>query len=52
MISVRRAGHTAAIGLTLLAVAYNLFLEWAAAQTRDHIQSASPIPASDQHLES
>ncbi|NKL10322.1 hypothetical protein ELH26_03680 [Rhizobium leguminosarum] len=40
------------LGPTLLAVAYNLFLEWAAAQTKDRIQSASPIPASDQHLES
>ncbi|AUW43329.1 hypothetical protein CUJ84_Chr002984 [Rhizobium leguminosarum] len=31
---------------------YNLFLEWAAAQTKDRILSASPISASDQHLES
>ncbi|TBD36653.1 AI-2E family transporter [Rhizobium ruizarguesonis] len=40
------------LGPTLLAVAYKLFLEWAAAQTKDRIQSAAPIPASDQHLES
>ncbi len=38
------------LGPTLLAVAYNLFLEWAAAQTRDRMQSASP--ASDRDLES
>ncbi|API55410.1 hypothetical protein BMW22_28320 (plasmid) [Rhizobium leguminosarum] len=39
-------------GPTLLAVAYNLIPEWASAQTKDRIQSASPILASDQHLES
>jgi predicted PurR-regulated permease PerM len=40
------------LGPTLLAVAYNLFLEWAAAQIEDRIQSASPIDASDRDLES
>ncbi|WP_307147524.1 AI-2E family transporter [Rhizobium tibeticum] len=39
------------LGPTLLAVAYNLFLEWAASQISDRTQSASPMPAAtDQHL--
>lgn len=40
------------LGPTFLAVGYNLFLEWATAQTQDRIQSASPIPTSDQHFRS
>jgi predicted PurR-regulated permease PerM len=40
------------LGPTLLAVAYNLFLEWVAAELEERMQPASPLPASDQRLES